>query len=839
MDRIHGVKRMFVMLVVMLATLTVNADSTVTIDGVVYSLWPNENAASVKDGSGFGGKELHLPAVIDNGGTKYPLKSIGREAFKDCKSIEKIVIPEGVTTIHMHAFSGCSALKSIVIPRTLGTFYSNRVFAGCSSLKQIVFPKSNMRIYIDGEYTIAMSITNGFNNTFEGCTSLETVIIGTADDQQCPMPVMESAFTGCMALRQLVVLCQLPTSSLYDPVDEELYDRVTLVVPDSMADAYRNTEWAPRLAAIQPFSEFVQAGFSASFGDDMKYTYAPNNHTLTISGNGSIPECGQQGYYHNGVYFKTGYLYAPWECIRSLVEHVVIDDGVTSIGKCAFQDDGGLASVTIGRGVTEIGEMAFQNCKGLTELTIPASVTTIGNGAFLGCYGLKTMKVEDGNPTYDSRQNCNALIETNTSTLLYGSSSTIVPDGVKTIASYSFYNTDITKADLPASVMTIGENAFRDCRKLTEVTIPKGVAEISQHAFYGCNGLTKLTIEDGVSVIGYESFMKCSSLKELQIPGSVRKIEERAFYECSSLSKLTIENGVESIGGGAFYYCTSLTSVALPSSVTSAGGLFEGCTSLTNVQLPEGLTSLSSFFFNDCVSLKTITIPKSVTQLGGSLFKGCTSLASITCLNPQPPVCESSTFGSTFDGVDFTIPLYVPKGSMLKYKAADGWRNFVLIREGSDEETPDIWLTVNDGAHGSLRLKMDEERPYMTLQFVAEEGWHVYSVMLGEENVTAELSADGTYTTPAINADTQLTVVYAEGSTGLTRNYMDSRPEISVSGGSLMLRGLTDGDRLEVYTLDGHRIYSGRATSSQAEISVTPNHVYIVRINALSLKVCL
>ena len=89
MDRIHGVKRMFVMLVVMLATLTVNADSTVTIDGVVYSLWPNENAASVKDGSKFEGKELHLPAVIDNGGTKYPLKIIGREAFKDCKSVER------------------------------------------------------------------------------------------------------------------------------------------------------------------------------------------------------------------------------------------------------------------------------------------------------------------------------------------------------------------------------------------------------------------------------------------------------------------------------------------------------------------------------------------------------------------------------------------------------------------------------------------------------------------------------------------------------------------------------------------------------------------------------
>ena len=599
MNRMKTMKRFVLVVFGMLTAMTVNAGDDVTIDGVVYSLWPNENAASVKDGSKFEGKELHLPAVIDNGGTKYPLKTIGGEAFKDCKGIEKIVIPEGVTTIHMRAFSGCSALKSIVIPRTLTTFYSNRVFAGCSSLQQIIFPSANVRIYIDGEYTIAMSIVNGFNNTFEGCTSLETFIIGTADGQLSNMPVMKSAFAGCTALRQLVVLCQLNSGDPYEPVGEELFDQVTLVVPDSIIDAYRNAEWAPRLAAIQPFSEFVQAGFSAPFGDDMRYSYTADNRTLTITGNGPIPECGQQGYYHNGVFFDTGQLYAPWECISSQIEHVVIDDGVTSIGRCAFQNNGDLVSVTIGKGVTEIGESAFQDCKGLTSLTIPASVTTIGNGAFLGCYGLNTIKVEDGNPTYDSRQDCNAIIETATETLLYGSSSTVIPDGVKTIAPYSFYNTDITKADLPASVTTIGKNAFRDCRKLASVTIPKGVAEISQHAFYGCNGMTKLTIEDGVKVVGYEAFMGCSSLPSLTIPASVRKLEERAFYECGALKELTIENGVDSIGAGAFYFCKSLTSVDLPSSLTYAGSLFGGCTSLKDVHLSDGLTSLASSFFGD------------------------------------------------------------------------------------------------------------------------------------------------------------------------------------------------------------------------------------------------
>jgi hypothetical protein len=177
---------------------------------------------------------------------------------------------------------------------------------------------------------------------------------------------------------------------------------------------------------------------------------------------------------------------------------------------------------------------------------------------------------------------------------------------------------------------------------------------------------------------------------------------------------------------------------------------------------------------------------------------------------------------------------------VLKYKAADGWRNFVIIREAAEgEENQDIWLTVNDGARGSLRLKIDEARPYVTLQFVAEEGWHVYSVMLDEEDVTAELSADGTYTTPAINADTRLTVVYAEGSTGLTRIFTESQPEVKVTDNGLMLNSLSEGDRVEVYTLDGHRVYTSKATGSHAVIPVAPNKVYIIRINDQTLKVCL
>lgn len=879
MNRIHVVKRMMLVLAGMLAALTGSAEANFYVDGLGYDYYSIEgdHVVMLADGNQYTGKHLSLAATVVYQGETYMVKyvkglafqgntsiesveladgvdlwsgafedmeslksiqlpktlsGIPKEAFKNCHSLERIVIPEGVTSIAMQAFMNCSSLKSVLIPQTLTRFYSNLAFAGCTSLEEIKFPSVYAGgIYSDGEFSKYMSPPGSLSNTFSGCTNLKTVSFGSGDGSgSCPN--FSYAFNDCPSLQNLVLLYESPNASGIS-LPEEMQGKVTLYVPDGSVETYRQSDSGGQFAGIMPYTEFVKAGITEEFDEGQFYTFTPDDYTLTITCDGPVP--GQKSYISTNAYRDSGTTFAPWQCFKSLIQHVVIEPGATIIETSSFKDCSNMVSVSLPASLTQIDETAFQNCKSLTELTIPASVTTIMAGAFLGCYGLTSVKVESGNPNYDSRQDCNALIETSTGIMLIGSSSTVIPDGVKTIASYSFFNTDITKADLPASVTDIGENAFRDCRKLTSVTIPKSVSEIRKQAFLGCSGLTRLTIEDGVAAIGEEAFMNCSSLKELKVPGSVKKIGDMAFKACSGLEKLKIENGVESIGYGAFSNCTSLTSADLPNSVTNADSPFMGCSGLTEVRLSEGLTMLVSSFFADCSSLPTVTIPESVTKLNGSLFKGCTSLASITCLNPQPPTCDRSTF----DGIDFTMPLYVPKGCVLKYKAADNWRNFVIIREASEEEVHDIWLTVNDGAHGSMKLKIDEERPYATLQFVAEVGWHVYSVMLGEEDVTAELSADGIYTTPAINADIQLTVVYAEGSTGLTRNYSDSQPKVSVSDSALMLSGLSEGDRVEVYTLDGHRIYSGRATNSQSEIPVTPNRVYIVKINDQTLKVCL
>ena len=129
----------------------------------------------------------------------------------------------------------------------------------------------------------------------------------------------------------------------------------------------------------------------------------------------------------------------------------------------------------------------------MTSVNIPNSVTKIGDGTFRGCSGLTSIKVDSANSVYDSRGNCNAIIETATNTLISGGKNTIIPNSVTSIGDYAFENcTGLANVTIPNSVTKIGYGAFSYCSGLTSVTIPNSVTEIGDGAFYGCIGLTRI-----------------------------------------------------------------------------------------------------------------------------------------------------------------------------------------------------------------------------------------------------------------------------------------------------------------------------------------------------------
>ena len=202
------------------------------------------------------------------------------------------------------------------------------------------------------------------------------------------------------------------------------------------------------------------------------------------------------------------------------LNHVIVEDSVTSIRKYAFgideDEDTSLAGITLPNSVTSIGDGAFWNCRRLTSITLPESVTSIGDEAFGGCSGLTSITVAEGNRIYDSRENCNGIIATNTNTLVTGIKTTVIPDSVTSIGDGAFSGcSGLTSIALPNSVTSIGDRAFSRCSRLASITLPDSVTSIGNLAFSRCSGMTSITLPDSLTSIGYGAFNGCSKLTSI------------------------------------------------------------------------------------------------------------------------------------------------------------------------------------------------------------------------------------------------------------------------------------------------------------------------------------
>ena len=195
---------------------------------------------------------------------------------------------------------------------------------------------------------------------------------------------------------------------------------------------------------------------------------------------------------------------------------LVIPNSVTTVGYGAFQYCAGYdGDLIIGNAVTTIEDYAFNSCDGMTgTLYIPSGVQSLGGNSFGYC-AFSGITVDPENSVYDSRNDCNAIIETRTNQLLTGCKNSTIPNTVTAIGNNAFKGiTGMTSIEIPNSVVSIGDNAFAFCFDLTgDLVIPNSVETIGESAFFQCEGLDgKLVIGESVSYIGDWAFRKCTHI---------------------------------------------------------------------------------------------------------------------------------------------------------------------------------------------------------------------------------------------------------------------------------------------------------------------------------------
>ena len=217
-----------------------------------------------------------------------------------------------------------------------------------------------------------------------------------------------------------------------------------------------------------------------------------------------------------------------YSTIQSLV-NLTFGDNVKEIQKGAFIGATGITTLVLPLSLECIGEEAFEGCTNITVLVIPSTVHTIGDYAFYGCSSLSAISVNSGNSKYDSRDNCNAIIETATNTLFLGCSSTTIPN----------------------TVVKIGISAFAGSTCPSTLTLPTSVTEICENSFGNCSNLKHIEIPHSVTRIGMGAFTH-SGLEEIRIPESVKSIEDDILSDCQNLKTVILPSSLQKIGHYVF-----------------------------------------------------------------------------------------------------------------------------------------------------------------------------------------------------------------------------------------------------------------------------------------------
>lgn len=295
---------------------------------------------------------------------------------------------------------------------------------------------------------------------------------------------------------------------------------------------------------------------------------------------------------------------------------------------------------------------AFKGCETLESIVIPKNITFIASSVFIECPNIKSIVVEEDNPIYDSRNNCNAIIETETNELCVGCNTTVIPDNIKYISAYAFDSCpDLEVISIPDTVKSIGTGAFANCTNLANIKLPENLTVIKEFTFSNCTSLTNIAFPNNLETIESFAFNSCTGLENIFIHNKIMNIQNYAFEKCSSLSSVAVEEGnyyydsrndcdaiIHTSTNALVFGCQN---TVIPDTVkTIKTAAFSYCAGLTKINIPSGVTTIESNAFSHCPDLSEITLSDTVTDIDKYGFNNCKKISSIS-IDSNNPVYDS------------------------------------------------------------------------------------------------------------------------------------------------------------------------------------------------------
>lgn len=501
---------------------------------------------------------------IDLPGT---LTDIGEYTFSR-SGLTSLTIPAGVTMVRRRAFADCAGLREVTVAgdteltyevfarsgvetlRLQGGKVVSSTFEGCDRLTT-VYARQPIAALPKGEVKDAALLT-AVRRITAGEERPEEVLRYIKNQRKHLFP---------LAVRRPELLRLMVTEGMLTPRDYPLLLAEAEAQSDTAAKAaileYQNRAGGPpdpfeemeeevrkaeRIAAyiekngVLPVSELKKlwSWRKEPDGTLTVTSYKGEEAEITVpDAIGKSPVAAIEGAF--GLYTAASEKYM---AVRRAIRRVTLPASLKRIGAYSFSGCGQLCSVEIPEGVTAIGRGAFQGCKSLRHLTLPTLLREIGDSAFARCAGLAAITIPEGVTVlpHDAFDECQKLA-------------------------------DVT---LPDSLREIGYSAFYRCAALRSIVIPDGVTAIDGRAFLECAALIRVVLPASLTALSYSTFMSCYALRWLAVPAGVTEVGRWAFHNCRSLERVTLPGSVTDIADNAFDHNTPALTIQAPAGSAAA-----------------------------------------------------------------------------------------------------------------------------------------------------------------------------------------------------------------------------------------------------------------------------